>query len=317
MIDQAMADIESPPAPPEPPVYTWHPHGGSQPWLPGPSTTPADPERHSPTAPHRRREGGIAGAVAAGAAAFFKYGILLLKLGKLGPTLISMVIAFFFYAVFFGPIFGVGLVLLILVHELGHVAFSRYEGLPMTAPVFLGPFGAVTGMKRPPKDARQEAVIALGGPLVGIAAAIAIFAWAELLQPGYWQSLLLALSYFGFFLNLFNLIPMSPLDGGRIATAVSLWLNVVGLVIMAAVVLFLGNPFALIIFILGLITTIQRFRNARRGLEPAAVPPRTRLIIGIVWLAMLAIAAGGMSVAHTAQINSNTVPGVTRSTGSA
>jgi Zn-dependent protease len=153
--------------------------------------------------------------------------------------------------------------------------------------------------------------------VVGIAASIAVFAWAEAVHTGYWQSLLFALAYFGFFINLFNLIPMSPLDGGRIATAVSLWLNVVGLAIMAAVVLFLGNPFALIILIIGVITTIQRFRNARRGLEPAPVPPRTRLTIGVVWLIVLAIAAGGMSLAHTAQINSNTVPGVTQSTGSA
>ncbi|MBV8445467.1 MAG: hypothetical protein JOZ92_06075, partial [Candidatus Dormibacteraeota bacterium] len=103
---------------------------------------------HSPTAPRTRRTGGIAGAAGAGAAAFAKYGLVLLKLGKLGPTLISMAIALFFYALFFGPAFGLGVVLLILVHELGHVAVSAYEGMPMSLPVFLGPFGAVTNIRR-------------------------------------------------------------------------------------------------------------------------------------------------------------------------
>ncbi|MBV8194261.1 MAG: hypothetical protein JOY80_01895, partial [Candidatus Dormibacteraeota bacterium] len=62
----------------EPPTYTWHPESGSPAWLPAPSSTPPQAELHSPTAPKRRREGGIAGAIAAGAAAFFKYGFVLL-----------------------------------------------------------------------------------------------------------------------------------------------------------------------------------------------------------------------------------------------
>ena len=299
----------------EPPLYNWSPEPSQHPWLPAPSSTPPQPERHSPTAPDRRREGGIAGAIAAGAAAFFKYGFLLLKLGKLGPTMISMIVAFFFYALFFGPVFGVGVVLLILVHEMGHVVFSAAEGVPMSMPVFLGPLGAVTAMRRPPRDARQEAVIALGGPLVGTAAALLVFAFAQSIGPGYWRSLLLALAYFGCFINLFNLVPMSPLDGGRIANAVSRWMNVVGLVIMAGFFFLFGNPFALILLIIGSITTYQRFRNARRGLEPAPVPPRTRLLIGLTWVAMLVIAAGGMTVTHNAIVSSGTVQNVNQPSG--
>lgn len=300
--------VEGEPQPPS--VYSWRPDTAPQSVLPAPPAAPRQPEMHSPTAPARRREGGVLGALAAAVAAFLKYGLVILKLGKIGPTMISMIIAFVIYALFFGPAFAIGVVLLILVHELGHVAFSRLEGLPMSLPVFLGPFGAVTQMRAAPKDARQEAIVALGGPLVGTVAALLLFVLAESMQPGHTQAFLLALAYFGCFINLFNLIPMSPLDGGRIANAVSRWMNVVGLVVMALFVLLFANPFALLLLVLGGITTVQRFRNARRGLEPASVSPRTRLALGLTWLAMLAVAAGGMTVAHNAIVAGNSVPGV-------
>jgi Zn-dependent protease len=181
-------------------------------------------------------------------------------------------------------------------------------------PIFLGPFGAMTRV-RSFGDARQEAVIALGGPLVGTAAALLCFVLAASTTSSYWHFLLLSLAYFGCVINLFNLVPMSPLDGGRVANAVSLWMNVVGLVVMGAIVLLSGNPFVLLIFIIGIITTVQRFRNARRGAEPARVAPRTRVAIGAAYLAMLLIAAGGMTVAHNAEVAGQYVPHVANSSG--
>lgn len=309
-----MADLR--PAGEEPPTFTWHPGDQTPAWLPAPAAS-RTPELHSPTAPQRRREGGLIGAIGAGLAAFFKWGILLLKFAKLGPTLISMVVALFFYTLFFGWQFAIGVVLLILVHETGHVVVSRAQGIPMSLPVFLGPFGAFTRPGRPFRDARQEAIIAIGGPVFGTAAAFVCFLWALTIPSGSFHFLLLALAYFGCFLNLFNLIPMSPLDGGRVANAISKWMNVVGIAVMVVVALWLSNPFAIIILILGVITTVQRFRNAQRGLEPAPVPPGTRFAIGTAWLAMLAVCVIGMSLAHTALVTSSFVPGVNQSSGSA
>ncbi|HEX6538057.1 MAG TPA: site-2 protease family protein [Candidatus Dormibacteraeota bacterium] len=308
--DPPKADPPPPPAPPEPPVYSWTPDASPRPWLPPPSPTPPSQQYHSPTAPRRGREGGIAGGILAAIVAFFKYGIVLLKFAKIGPTVISMIIAFGIYAIFFGPWFAVGVVLLILVHEMGHVLFSRIEGVPMSLPVFLGPFGAFTQMRAAPRDARQEAIIALGGPLVGTVAAIVLFLVATTFPVGNTQAFLLALAYFGCFINLFNLIPMSPLDGGRIANAISRWMNVVGLAVMLLFFLFFSNPFALILLIIGGITTVQRFRNASRGLEPASVSPATRVVIGLVWLGMLVLAAGGLTVSHNAIVNGGVVHGV-------
>ena len=134
---------------------------------------------------------------------------------------------------------------------------------------------------------------------------------------GSFHFLLLALAYFGCFINLFNLIPLSPLDGGRVANAISIWMNVVGLAIMLVVAFWLSNPFAFIILILGAFTTYQRFRNRQHGLEPAAVPPATRLAIGAAWVTMIAICLIGMSVSHSSIVQSNFVPHVGQSSGSA
>jgi Zn-dependent protease len=299
--------------PPTPAVYQWQPDPTGHPgYLP----PPPPPPHHPSGAETRRRDGGLIGGALAGLAAFLKYGVVLLKVGKIAPTLISMVVALFFYTIFFGPAFALGVVLLILVHETGHVVVSRWQGIPMSLPVFLGPFGAFTRIKGPVKTAKQEAIIAIGGPVFGTAAALVTFLWGLATPEGHFHFLLLALAFFGFFINLFNLVPMSPLDGGRVANAISRWMNVVGIVIMAVVAVWLSNPFAFIILILGIITTVQRFRNASRGLEPAQAPPATRAVIGAAWIGMVAACLIGMSLAHTAEINSNFVPGVTQSSGS-
>jgi Zn-dependent protease len=241
------------------------------------------------------------------AAAFGKYGLVLLKLGKLGPTLISMVLTVGIMAARFGWAYGVGLVALIAVHESGHLLFARYEGVKVGAPIFLGPFGAVIGLKQPPKDARQEAVIAIGGPVVGTAGAILALLWSQAAPAGSSaHDLLLALAYVGFLINLFNLIPFSPLDGGRVASALSPWANVVGVGVI--LLLILGpaaagrpvNPLLLAILVIGGISTWQRFK--RRGLRPEYenIPGTTRLWIGLAYAAMLAITALGMAETHAA-----------------
>lgn len=307
---QTPPGAEPPPPPPPPPVYSWQPDSANTPWLPAHPAGPP-PELHSPTAPRQRRgAGGAAGGIVAALAAFFKYGLVALKFAKIGPTAISMIIAFGIYTLFFGPWFALGVVLLILVHEMGHVLFSWIEGVPMSLPVFLGPFGAMTQLRAPLRDAKQEAIIALGGPLVGTVASILVYLLATTMQPGRTQAFFFALAYFGCFINLFNLVPMSPLDGGRIANAISRWMNVIGLVIMLGFFLLFGNIFALLLFIIGLFTTIRRFRNAARGLEPKSVPPTTRLVIGLVWLGMLVLAAGGLTVSNNAVVNGGVVHGV-------
>jgi Zn-dependent protease len=308
----------------QPPVYQWLPDssvtttGDSAPWLPPPPPTrPAPPEQHSPTAPRqqRRRREGAAGGIVAGLIAFLKYGLVLVKFGTFGPTLITMIIAIWFYTLFFGPAFAIGIVVLILVHELGHFIVARWMGLPARLPIFIGPLGAVTSLRGVPANAGKSGVIALAGPALGTVAALLCFVLAGAADPGNVRDLLLALAYFGCFLNLINLIPVGFLDGAKVADAIPKWMNVLGLLVVAAVVLFFGNPIGLIFLILGIFHTIGRFRRSGQAPDPNQLAASRRLGLGAAYVAILLIAAAGMSIANTAIVNSNTVPGVNQSTG--
>ncbi len=132
------------------PVYQWLPEtsattpGDGSSWLPPPGPVrPVQPPQHSPTAPRpqRRRREGAAGGILAGIFAFLKYGLVLVKFGTFGPTLITMLIAVWFYTLFFGPAFAVGIVMPHPLHELGHFIVARGMGLPARLPIFIGPLG--------------------------------------------------------------------------------------------------------------------------------------------------------------------------------
>src|SRR6202035_4829759 len=286
-------------------------------WLPPPGPTrPASPPQHSPTAPRqqRRRREGATGGILAALFVFLKYGLFLVKFGTFGPTLITMIIAIWFYTLFFGPAFAIGLVVLILVHELGHFIVARWMGLPARLPIFIGPLGAVTNLRRAPADAGKSGIIALAGPALGTAAALLCFLLADAASPGYFRYLLLALAYFGCFLNLINLVPVGFLDGAKVADAIPGWMNIAGLLVVAAVVLLFGNPIGIIFLILGIFHTIGRFRSSGRG-DPAQLAASRRRGLGAAYIGILLVAAGGMSIANTAIVNSNFVPGVNQSTG--
>src|SRR5262245_42010416 len=163
-----------------------------------------------------------------GVAAIFVLGKLkfllpLLKFTKLG-TLLTMLAAIWAYALFFGLPFAIGFVLLIFVHELGHGLVMQRLGIRAGAPVFIPFVGAVIAMKSLPRDAYVEALVAIGGPVLGSAGALACLVVAWLTGSPFWY----ALAYTGFMLNMFNLIPISPLDGGRIVGVVSRWLWLAG-----------------------------------------------------------------------------------------
>ena len=156
-----------------------------------------------------------------------------LALAKTGG---SMLICILIYSTLFGPdlatgfIFATGFVLLILIHELGHVFAMRYYGLRAGPPIFIPFLGALINLREPPKNALQEAVVGIGGPVLGALGAIACFVWYLKTH----SDLALNLAYVGFFLNLFNLLPVPPLDGGRVTAAVSPWIWIPGLFTVVA-----------------------------------------------------------------------------------
>src|SRR5437868_4676391 len=149
--------------------------------------------------------------IAALGAFLAKFGVVLLKF----KFLFSMFVSAAFYVWLGGWWFGIGLVVLLFVHEMGHVLEARHQGLPVSAPLFIPFMGALITMKQMPHNAWREAKLAIAGPLLGSAGALLLY----ILGLVYDSQQLKALAFLGFLLNLFNLLPVIPLDGGRIAAA--------------------------------------------------------------------------------------------------
>jgi Zn-dependent protease len=220
--------------------------------------------------------------------AIFKF-----KIFSVAGTMLVSVAA---YALLWGWQFGVGLVLLLLVHEMGHVLEARRQGLPTSAPMFIPFLGAFITMKQMPENAWREAQVALAGPIIGSLGAAAAWGLGEAIDSEF----LVALAFVGFLLNLFNLLPIVPLDGGRAVAALhpAIWL--VGLAGLAALVFVAPNPILLIILVLGGLELWQRWRT-RTDPELAsyyAVSTWQRVAVGVVYIGLAVALAAGMSATH-------------------
>ena len=209
-----------------------------------------------------------------------------LKFSKVFLTGGTMILSVFAYSLIFGWRYAVGFVLLIFVHEMGHYIAARQKGLDVGAPTFIPFVGAWINLKELPHSAEVEAYVGLGGPLLGTMGAIACYFAAR----NYNSDLLLALSYAGFFLNLFNLIPLSPFDGGRITAVLSPRIWLLGAPILVG--MFLLRPSALLI-LMGLLAIPQLIKAWKY--DPAApenrayygVSTSTRVTYGGAYLALL------------------------------
>ena len=180
-------------------------------------------------------------------------GAKLAKLFAIGKPLLTfgtMAVSLFAYAFFMGPWFAVLFILLMLIHEMGHVAAMKLKGFDTPTPVFIPFFGAA--VFAPHFGSRQdEAIIGYAGPLLGSIAALALFGLSFLPPRESELAVILhAASYAGVFLNLFNLLPISPLDGGRVTQAVGRWFRYIGLIGLAAFSVLLRQPEILLIWIL-------------------------------------------------------------------
>ncbi len=183
----------------------------------------------------------------------------LATLGKFALTALSMLAMVWFEAQRNGVWFGVGFVLLILMHELGHAWAIRRAGLQAGWPVFIPFFGAMIALRGSPRSRDVEAQIAYAGPLAGTAVSLLVAAIGLLAS----SRLCIALAYTGFFLNLFNLVPIPPLDGGRVATVFSARAWIVGAILLVGLFFATGAPQLLLIGLLAL----------GRGRRPPGAPP--------------------------------------------
>jgi Zn-dependent protease len=170
------------------------------------------------------------------------------KLGKLFTTGGTMLLSVVLYAFVWGWRYAAGFVALIFVHEMGHYIAARQRGLAVGAPTFIPFVGAWIQLKDQPMDVETEAYVAAAGPFVGTVATTLVYFWGSHSESG----LLLAIAYSGFFLNFFNLIPLPPLDGGRMTAILSPRIWFVGAPLMLGLMLYRPSPLLILIAIASL-----------------------------------------------------------------
>jgi Zn-dependent protease len=230
---------------------------------------------------------------------FAKLKFILLPALKFFPVILktggTMLLTIGVYAMVWGVWFAVGFVLLILVHECGHLLAARRLGLKVGAPVFIPFMGAFIALKEAPRNAWIEAQVGIGGPMLGTMGA----AICEVIHIATGNPLFGALAYSGFFLNLFNLAPVGFLDGGRIVTALSPWLWLVGLGIVLWLTILQPNFILILILIFSAPRIFFLFRRKsdeeRRYYE---VTPSQRWTMATMYFGLIALLVLGMQMSH-------------------
>jgi Zn-dependent protease len=224
--------------------------------------------------------------------------LLLLPQVKVLATAATMAVSVAAYGAIWGFAFGLGFVILLLVHEMGHVIALRREGIRASAPMFVPFLGAVISARSLGDNALAEARVGLAGPILGtIGSLVCLGVWL-VTGHDYWR----ALAYTGLFLNLFNLLPVVPLDGGRAMAAMTPWMWFAGFAGIVVLAFVFPNPIILIIAVFAAYETYRRWQQRRAGgLQQQAyyrVSPRDRLLVGAVYLGLVALLVIGMDATH-------------------
>lgn len=219
-----------------------------------------------------------------------KWLLVLAKFAKL-KTLLTMLIAVWAYGAIWGLPFAVGFILLIFIHELGHGLVMRQQGIPAGAPIFIPFVGAVIAMKGMPRNAYVEALVGIGGPALGTLGA-GICLWIGwITESPFWY----ALASTGFLINLFNMLPVSPLDGGRIAGVISRWLWLVGFGLGGFIFFETRSPLLFLILVFGAISFFKQLKQ--KNVDYYDVDIKYRTTIALSYFGLIAIMTIGMWLA--------------------
>ncbi len=224
------------------------------------------------------------------------------KLGKIlasgGTMLISLVV----YAFIYGWRYAAGFIALLFLHEMGHYLAARQRGLDVGLPTFIPFMGAWIELKQLPHNAETEAYVGLAGPVLGSIGALGCYLLADGAGPD--LQWLMAVAYSGFFLNLFNLIPLSPLDGGRITAVLSPRIWLLGVPVLGVLALVHPSPMLIIIALLAAPQVMQAWRDLRGQTPPGAdayyqTTLNDKLIYGFAYLGLLAFLSTMTHEVHT------------------
>jgi Zn-dependent protease len=277
------APVGAPEASGAEPIPVFEPHPES----PAPAS---EPRRQGPI---RRRLSAIGAAIVA-VLAKLKAIILLLPKVKLFASSGTILVSLAAYAVLWGWSFAAGFVALLFVHEMGHAIALRREGIKASWPMFIPFLGAVIAARSLGDNATAEARVGLAGPILGsIGAAACVLVW-HATGNDLWR----ALAFTGFFLNLFNLLPVVPLDGGRAMAAMAPWMWFVGFAAIIPLAIIFPNPIILLILVFAGFETFKRWQQRRAGgLAQEAyyrVRPLDRALVAAVYLSLVALLVVGM-----------------------
>jgi len=264
------------------------PQPSQGPLAPAAQQAPPPPPSGPPTLGQRLKQ--LFAPIAVGLAAAGKFILPALKFGwpllKMGGF---MFLSLWFYARFYGWPFAVGFIVLIFVHEMGHLIAARIVGLKVGLPVFIPFLGAAIALKEAPPNAWIEAIVGIGGPLLGSLGSLLVASVYFLTG----NPLYIVLGYTGCFLNLFNLIPMIPFDGGRIVSAVSPWLWFVGLAILVPYMLMHAHGISFLILIIAFTSIPRLLALFRRRRDPQQMryfecTPSQRWTMALLYFSLMA-----------------------------
>ena len=184
-----------------------------------------------------------------------------LKLGKLLTSAGSMLLAVGVQALVYGWRFAAGLVGLLFVHEMGHYLAARQRRLDVSLPFFIPFVGAWINLREAPPDAETEAYVAYAGPFIGTLGAFACYWMGRETGDAFW----LALAKSGFVLNLFNMIPVSPLDGGRITAVLTPRVWLLGVPCLIGLWAYWPSPILILVSVLAVPQLIAAWRYDPRA----------------------------------------------------
>ena len=238
-------------------------------WLPPPRPPRSRPLRRR-RAPGRAGGGSrlkrLLGPLSSSASSVVKFAaklkalLLLLPKLKVLTTSASMLVSVAAYALIWGWRFAVGFVALLFVHEMGHVIQMKREGVKISGMLFIPFLGAAVGARSMGGNALAEARIGLAGPMLGT---LACRGSDPIARRG--QRLPARARLPGFFLNLFDLVPVVPLDGGRAMAAMAPWMWFAGFAAMLGVLHVFPNPILVLFMLLGGMETWRRWKPRKRA----------------------------------------------------
>jgi len=255
------------------------------------------------TGHEKQKKGGIIGLLSAIGILLLNFGKILfvslkfLKLGAILQTGGSMLIMAWVYSIALGWPFAVGFVVTILVHEMGHVLAAKMYRVPVSAPMFIPFMGALIMKKTPAPTMFAEAVIAIAGPIAGGFAGLVCWAVYMSTQSPLW----LGLAHVAFLMNLFNLCPVFPMDGGRVMGAVSKWFLIPGMLILGGLYVsgFLHNPMILVLIIMALPSVFHSFKGGSLVGDLPPTSPAEKLVISVAYVSLAATLAWAMGMTDT------------------